>query len=174
MSRLIGIIKHLYLRIFYTNAEYARYSGVSIGKNCDIFTRDFGSEPYLITIGDNVQISTNVNFFTHGGGWVLLKEYSDFDYFGKIIIGNNVYIGHGSCILPGVSVGDNVVIGACSVVTKSVPDNVCIAGNPAKVLCSIDAYKEKMLRMNTHTANLKSKEKKNFLMQLPDSAFIKK
>lgn len=174
MKKLIGIIKHIYLRVFYTNIEYARYLGVSIGENCDIFTRYFGSEPYLITIGDNVQISTEVHFFTHGGGWVLLKEYPDFDYFGKITIGNNVYIGHGSCLFPGVTIGDNVVVGACSVVTKSVPDNVCIAGNPAKVICDIDVYKKRMLPRNVHTANLTRKEKKEFLLRLPENKFIKK
>ena len=62
------MLKKLYERFFLSAKEYARRKGVKIGKNCLIATRNWGSEPYLITIGNNVQITADVRFFTHGGG----------------------------------------------------------------------------------------------------------
>ena len=78
--------------IFYSHEEYLRKEGVKIGKNCWISSRNFGSEPYLVEIGDHVQITRDVKIFTHGGVWVLAEEFPDIDSFGKVKIGNNVYI----------------------------------------------------------------------------------
>ena len=55
----------------------------------------------------------------------------------SITIGDNVWIGGSCCVLPGVKIGNNVVIGAGSVVTKDIPDNVCAAGNPCRVIREI-------------------------------------
>ena len=62
---------------------------------------------------------------------------------GKITIGDNTFIGMGTIILPGVAVGKNVIVGAGSVVTRSIPDNVVAGGNPARVFCSLQEYMEK-------------------------------
>ena len=97
------------------------------------------SEPYLIKIGNNCQITRGVLFFTHGGAGAVRKWYPKFDTFGKITIGDYVYIGCNSIVLPGVTVGNNVLIAAGSVVTKSIPDNVVVGGNPAKIICSIES-----------------------------------
>lgn len=56
-------------------------------------------------------------------------------------IGNNVWIGEGVCIMPGVTIGDNVIIGANAVVTHSFPNNVVIAGVPARIIKSLDNEK---------------------------------
>ena len=104
---------------------------------------------------------------TMGGG------ISDYDSFGKVVIGNNVYIGNNACIMPGVTIGNNVVIGAASVVTKNVPDNVVIAGNPARIINTIDNYCKKMGRWNLHCKNMNDEEKKVFLLGLDDNKFIK-
>lgn len=101
--------------------KYARHLGVKIGKNCLIATRNWSTEPYLITIGNNCQITQNVYFHTHGGAHVARYKYPNFDVFGKIIIEDDVYIGAGSHIMPGVTVGRNSLIAAGSVVTHSIP-----------------------------------------------------
>ena len=61
-------------------------------------------------------------------------------------IGDNVYIGSKCIILPGVRIGNNVVIGAGSVVTKDIPDNSVYAGNPARFICDLQTYADKALK----------------------------
>ena len=89
------------------------------------------SEPYLISLGNHVRINAGVQFVTHDGGlWVLRDsnagygdEFKDADKFGKIIIHDNVHIGTNSIIMPGVEIGENVIVGCGAVVTKSIPPN---------------------------------------------------
>jgi acetyltransferase-like isoleucine patch superfamily enzyme len=69
-------------------------------------------------------------------------------YPAPIIIGNNVWIGSNSTILPGVVIGDNSIIGAGSVVTKNVPSNVIVAGVPAKVIKKIEDNDEDVSDVN--------------------------
>lgn len=109
---------------------------------------DWGSEPWLVTLGDHVYLTTRVQLITHDGGtWVLLDDpiYADVIKYGEIVIGDNVFVGLGSTIMPGVHIGDNCVIGAMSLVTKDVPSNTVAAGNPARVLCTYDEYARKCL-----------------------------
>lgn len=148
--------------------------GVKIGKNCSIGTRFFGSEPYLIEIGNHVQITTDVKFFNHSGGWIFRDEYPKLDCFGKIIVKDNVYIGNNALILPGVTIGSNVIIGAGAVVTKSVPDNVVVAGNPAKIIGTVEDVKQKMLTKNVETKGMSSDEKKRILLSLDNNRLIEK
>lgn len=96
--------------------------------------------PFLIEIGENVQTTKDVRFTNHGGGWVMRQKYPNFDFLGKIKIGNNVYIGNSSIILAGVEIGDNVIIGAGSFVTKSIPPNSIVGGDPAKIITTIDKF----------------------------------
>ena len=109
----------------------------------------FGSEPYLITIGQNVEITAGVVFITHdGAAWSLRnfdEKYKSLDIFGPIKVGNNVFIGNNAIILPGVTIGDNVVIGAGAVVAKDIPSNSVAAGTPAKVIRSLEEYGERSL-----------------------------
>lgn len=172
--RITNFIKKLHYRFFFTNEQYGRKVGVIIGTGCEIGSRNFGSEPYLITIGNHVQVTDNVYFFTHGGGWVFRNEFPEIDFFGKIVIKNNVYIGSGSYILPGVTIEDNVIVGARSVVTKSVPSGMVVAGNPAKIVCAIEDLKQKIIRFNTNTKRMSSTDKRNILKNLSDDKFILK
>ena len=165
---------NLFRRIFWKRDDYARYLGVKVGKNCDIKISVFASEPYLIEIGDHVQITNGVKFFTHGGGWVFREEYPDFDTFGKIKIGNNVYIGNNAMIMPGVEIGNNVIIGAGSIVTRSVPDNVVVTGIPAKIVSGLDDFKEKNLKYNLNIKKLNIQGKREFLLSASDDKFMKK
>ena len=122
--------------------------GMKVGKNVQIGGDvNFGSEPYLITLHDNVRISSDVLFITHDGGNFAFrhrKEYKNVNRFGKIEIESYSFIGARVTIMPGVHVGKNCVIGAGSLVTKSVPDNSVVCGVPAKIICSTEEYAEKM------------------------------
>ncbi|MCH7953659.1 MAG: acyltransferase [Chloroflexi bacterium] len=118
--------------------------GLKLGRDVRIMGKpDFGGEPYLITIGDHVTVSTHVEFVTHDGAtWVFRDrpEYEGLQRFGAIEIGNNCFIGTRSIILPGVRIGKNCVVGAGSVVTRSVPKDTVVAGVPAHVICTYDEY----------------------------------
>lgn len=99
--------------------------------------------------------------FTHGGGGAIRYKWPKFDVFGRINIGNYVYIGSNSLIMPGVSIGNNVLIAAGSVVTKSVPDDMVVAGNPAKIICTIEEFTERNLQYNINSKGMSAKDKKS-------------
>lgn len=171
---MINRILDFYRRNFWNAEKYARYLGVKIGEKCSIATKYFGSEPYLVTIGNHVQITNDVRFATHGAGWVLRNKYPDFDCFGKIVVGNNVYIGNCAMIMPGVTIGNDVIIGAGSVVTKSIPDRTIVGGNPAKIIGNIDDFENKMLPFNLNSKSLNAKDKKAFLLKTKTDKFLNK
>jgi acetyltransferase-like isoleucine patch superfamily enzyme len=161
--------------IFLTPKFYAKLVGVKIGNNCRIVSKNFGSEPYLIEIGNHVHITKGVNFITHDGAvWVFRDIYPELDMFGKIIIEDNTYIGNNATILPGVCIGRNCIVGANSVVTKSIPDNCVVAGNPAKYITSTESFLKKALQYNARTKNLDYSEKKKFLLSKEFNLFVKK
>jgi acetyltransferase-like isoleucine patch superfamily enzyme len=128
--------------------SYVR-AGLKLGRDVRVIGKpDFGSEPYLIEIGDHVTISSNVSLITHDGAtWVFrhLPSYRGLQRFGRIVIGDNCFIGAGAIIMPGVSIGTNSVVGAGAVVTLSVPANTVVAGVPARHICSYEEYVERMI-----------------------------
>jgi acetyltransferase-like isoleucine patch superfamily enzyme/O-antigen/teichoic acid export membrane protein len=140
----------------------ARSLGVRMGEGCRILEMTggtFGSEPYLVTIGNHVQVGTGVRFLTHDGGvWVLREEFPHIDILAPISVGNNVMIGIDAVIMPGVAIGDNVVIGARSVVTRDVPSNSVVVGQPARVILTVDEYRDKALRMAVHIPPARKRE----------------
>ncbi|MGX1113386.1 acetyltransferase-like isoleucine patch superfamily enzyme [Pseudoalteromonas sp. MBR-15] len=164
----------IYKRVFWTREKLARSLGVTIGEGCDIQNVFFGSEPYLIKIGNHVQITDGVKIFTHGAGWVLRDKYPDLDFFGKVEIQDNVYIGSNSLLMPGITIGSNVVIAAGSVVTKSIPNNSVVGGNPARVISSLESFEYKALKFNVGTKGYSIRKKKMYLMSLSDTEFVKK
>ena len=91
-----------------------------------------------VTIGNNVFIGPNVGIYTAGHPLDKERRNQGLEYAYPITIGNNVWIGAQVCVLPGVTIGDNSVIGAGSVVTKSIPANVLAAGNPCRIIRSIE------------------------------------
>lgn len=129
--------------------NYHRKNGAVIGKRTIVYdpTRTFIDEtrPFLIEIGDDVQITRGVTILTHGYDWSVLKGcYGEvMGSAGKVTIGNNVFIGQNVMILKGVTIGNNVVIGANSLVNKDIPDNTVYAGNPARYITSIDEHYKK-------------------------------
>lgn len=117
-----------------------------------------------------MRITKGVRFITHDGSlWVprnlgLVDKKADF--FGKIVIGNNVNIGWDAIIMPGVQIGDNCIIAAGAIVTKNIPDNSVAVGMPAKVLESVQEYADKKRNSCVLTKNMTSKEKKAYLEQI--------
>lgn len=143
--------------------EFYRKKGITLGDNCAIFSPIATPEPYLLFIGNNVTIAPDVKFITHDNSVSkILPNVTD--VFGKIIIGNNCFIGTGSIILLGVSIGDNSIIAAGSIVTKSFPSNVVIGGNPAKILCSVEDYRSRIHGYCVSTKGLTKEEKKKFIL----------
>ena len=154
--------------------SYARHIGVRIGNHCLIETRYWSSEPYLITIGNHVQVTRNVSIHTHGGGNAIRKEHPEFDVFGKVVIGDWAYIGAFSQIMPEVTIGEGALVAAGSVVTKSVAPYTVVGGNPAHFICTTEDYFNKNNRYNIKTKDKTSIEKKNYLLSLPNEYFVKK
>ena len=121
--------------------------GMIVGKD---FNRQQGcfidpTHCFLIDIGDNVTFSIRVTLMAHDAS---TKKSLGYTKIGRISVGDNVFVGANTTILPNVSIGNNVVIGANSLVTKSIPDNCVVAGNPARVLCSLEEFKEKKCYTN--------------------------
>lgn len=174
MRKFIHCIKFI-LNSCKSPMEMAKEVGVVFGCNNEFHDYFWSSaEPYLIEIGNDCQITAGVKIFTHGGAKAARFKYPKFDVFGKVKIGNNVYIGNNALIMPGVSIGNNVLVAAGSVVCKSVPDNVVIGGNPARILQSIEQYIDKNLPYNTDTKKMSYEEKKAYLCNLGSDMFIRK
>ena len=129
-------------------------------------TVNWGTEPWIITIGHNVHITNGVKFITHDGGTLLFrKEIPDLEITKPITIGDDVYIGNDVTILPGVNIGSKVIIGAGAIVTRDIPDNSVAAGVPARVIKTADEYLEKIKKDSLHLGHLKGEEKDRALMQ---------
>lgn len=160
--------------MLFSKERQARIAGCNMGANNFVASYFWGTEPYLITIGSNCQITSGVQLLTHGGGAAVRNLFPNFDCFGKIEIGNYVYLGMNALVMPGCCIGDNVIVAAGSVVTKSIPSRVVVAGNPAKIICSIDDYVEKNKKFNLNTKNLSQKQKKKVLLNVADEMFVKK
>ncbi len=148
--------------------EYLRTTGVTIGDNCEIYKdARFGSERFLIVIGNHVRINSGVSLITHDGGvWVLRdkcagygNEFMDADCFGMIRIGNNVHIGTNATIMPGVTIGENCIVACNAVVTHDIPSNTIVGGVPARVIEDIDEYAKKMRKKYIPTKHLNWDEK---------------
>ena len=148
--------------------------GLKVGTNCDFVSPgpNFGSEPYLITIGNNTTVSFDVAFVTHDAGTRVLRNLATEEkekqtvIYGKINVGNNCFIGCRSTILPGVTIGDNTIIGAGSVVNRDIPANSVAAGVPCRVICTLEEYKEKHKDDFLYMVKLPYEEKKRFLLNL--------
>ncbi|MCS0654823.1 DapH/DapD/GlmU-related protein [Cytobacillus firmus] len=124
---------------------------IKVGQNTRILTKlsNFGSEPFLVEIGNNCTITPGVNFVTHDASVDIALRYKNkkriidgkkYEIMAKIKVQDNCIIGLNSIILPGVNIGPNSIVGAGSVVTADVPEGVVVAGNPAKVICTLDEY----------------------------------
>lgn len=163
MFNLKNKFKSLYYSFISAN-KVAKLEGVKFGKNPYFRTKQFGSEPYLIEVGDNFKTAGNVQFITHDGGVHVIRnlysELKEIDSFEKIIIGNNVFIGYGAILLPGTIIQNNIIVGAGSVVRGVLESNSIYAGVPVKRICSLEEYINKNRYKFLNTKNLNNEEKK--------------
>lgn len=146
-------------------------NGLKVGARVDfVSVPNFGSEPYLISIGDDTTISFDCAFVTHDAATRVIRHLPDGNpetgYFGPIVIGKNCFIGCRSTILANVRIGNNAIIGAGSVVNRDIPDNVVAAGVPCKVICTLDEYRAKHERDFMYMNSLPHKDKKEYLLNL--------
>ncbi|MFG2057313.1 DapH/DapD/GlmU-related protein [Micromonospora sp. NPDC048930] len=142
---------------------FARSIGVDLRGRVRFYGIDramFGSEPWLVSLGDNVFITAGVQFVTHDGGTLILRrEHPDLEWTAPIRVGDDVYIGVRSIILPGVTIGDRCIIGAGSVVARDIPANSVAAGVPARVIRSTDEYLTAMRAKSLGCGHLPAQQK---------------
>lgn len=148
---VFGVLQGLRRRIAlwrfndFTIAELFRRQGAVIGRDCRIMIRSFGSEPFLISIGNHCTLAPDVSLITHdGGAWIFTHDDPTLQKFGRITILDNCFIGLRATVLPGVTIGPNSIVGACSLVTKDVPPNTVVAGNPARPVCDVETYRSRV------------------------------
>ena len=138
-------IQHIYLKICLAK-------GLKVGKNVRfVEVPQFGTEPFLIEIGDDTTFSNNIRFVNHDGGQNALhfmEKYKDVRTFGRIKIGKQCLIGADCTIMPGVEMQDNCILGAGSILTSSMKKASVYAGIPAKFICTIEEYGDKLLANN--------------------------
>lgn len=140
----------------------SRIKQINKGKDCRLINCTCSTEPYLVSIGNHVS-ATNTHFETHDGAiWIFREEHPDWDIIKPITIGDNVYIGTGCIILPGITIGNNVIIGGGSIVTKNIPENCVYAGVPAKLIKSIQQYKDDNISDIHPTKQMSARAKKQF------------
>lgn len=143
------------LRIFfcgggYTRAEYLKKKNYfrTIGNHVYLQPWNFGTEPHLISFGNNVHVASGVTFINHDITCMMFN-YADKQHHykirqGRIMIGDNVFIGANSIILYDVTIGDNVIIGAGSLVSKDIPSGTVAVGVPCRVIGKFEDYQQKM------------------------------
>lgn len=179
-------IKNFLLHIKYgykaTNSSYIKYlrkKGIRLGNDVKFYSPwtiyiDI-QRPWMIEIGNNVHITSGCRVLQHGYDWcVLHKKYGEvLGSCGKVKIGNNVFIGVDTTILKGVSIGDNVIIGAKSLVNKDCLKPGVYAGVPAKYLMSLDEYYQKRKNAQIYEAEELVKEYKKMYGTFPQKKLLR-
>lgn len=120
-----------------------RKRGAKIGENVDILDNCIIDPDHCfhITIGNNVTLAPNVHILAHDAS---TKKFIGFTKVKNTIIGDDVFIGASTIVLPGVEIGNNSIVAAGSVVFKNVPENSVVGGNPAQLICTTDNYLDRM------------------------------
>lgn len=146
-----GRFKKLYLKLCKPSGfEYANYlkkwgNYHAIGDDCAIWPYTNVTNPEYTSLGNNVML-TACTILGHDGSIAMLnRAYGvKLDRVGKVDIKDNVFVGHGAIVLPGVTIGPNVIVAAGAVVTKDVPEGKIVAGVPAKVIGDLETLVKKL------------------------------
>ena len=148
-GRLTGLYRKLCAPAGREWAEYLKRNGglYAIGEGCVIQANVTITDPAHVRLGHNVHL-TGCTLFGHDGTVAMLKQMSGrrLDRVGRIDIGDNVFVGHQAIIMPGISIGSNVVVGAGAIVTRDVPSNTIVAGNPARPIGTVEAMLDRYER----------------------------
>jgi maltose O-acetyltransferase len=124
--------------------EELRSLGMKVGNNVAIYNCIFDTNfPFLIEIGNDT-IVTHATVLAHDASPTVAGLGV---VAGRVRIGHRCFVGAGACILPGVTIGDDSIVGANSVITKDVASGSVVAGNPARVVCSTAEWRARLLRM---------------------------
>jgi glycosyltransferase involved in cell wall biosynthesis/acetyltransferase-like isoleucine patch superfamily enzyme len=149
--------------------RYARWIGVRLGADCrliEITAATFGTEPYLIRLGDRVGIAGGVRFVTHDGAASRMRRrHPDIDVVAPIVIGSDTIIGINAIIMPGVTIGSDVVVAAGAVVMRDVPPGSLVAGAPARVVTDVASWEERMLARSVGTGGMSPRRKREVFLE---------
>jgi len=141
---LIDMYTHISKNPYNPHVWIQGEENLRIGKNCWIgafvIIEAMNS---TVTIGNNVTIASGVHIYTHDNAY---RKIDGTRRVGSVVIGDNVFIGANSVILPGAHIGNNCVIGALSLVKGRIPANTMAAGVPARVLKSVHPINNKRNR----------------------------
>ena len=167
----------------YKMIDVLKGRGLRVGNNVIISpsARIDNNYPHLISIGNNCVIGVGVRLVAHDATFNMFND--DFVKVGKIKIMDNCVIGLNSIILPGVTIGPNVLVAAGSFVNKDIPPNSCVAGNPARFYCKFDDFISNMKedirnRPKFQAVNLikkedeKDSERRKKIMEAADEGFV--
>lgn len=167
-----NLLIFLYIKCFVRSVEKKRkwleLCGAKIGSGTVIKTgMDSFPEPYMVSIGDNVYIASNVAFMTHDGSLSWMSRKMGFtekrtDKIGKIEIGNNCFVGSRAIIMHDVKIGNNCIIGMGAIVTHDVKDGTVVAGVPAKEICSTEDFIQKNSYRKDYTCGWRIKDKRRY------------
>lgn len=151
-------------------AAWSRAIGVRVGARCrliDVSRATFGSEPYLISLGDHVTVTEGVRFITHDGGvWIFRDVEPTIDVVAPISVGDNVFLGLRAIVLPGVHIGSNSIVAAGAVVVNDVEPGSVVGGVPAKFIKSVSDYRRDLRGQEVDTKGLCPEEKRRRLAEL--------
>lgn len=153
LKRFLSTLRFKYLLTKEEQLSFFKKHGMIIGDGCDIqnpYYSLFGSEYNHIQIGNHVTLNSSAKLITHDGSTrVLFGKTSRLlpSVVGKIVVGDNVFIGAQALLLPGVKIGSNSIIAAGAVMTGEYSPNSVLGGNPAKYICSIEDYQTRVLQL---------------------------
>lgn len=183
IKRINNILFRIRLRLasIHKRSELMRNKFYYCGKNIELYTTNFGTEPYLISIHDNVVCAANVRFINHDVSCYRIAHYlgipkNEVDNIGSIELFDNCFVGAYSILMPGCSVGKNSIIAAGSIVTKQVPDNEVWGGIPAKFIMTTDEYAQRIINKSSKYPWIKNSQSisKEESIKLKQEFFFKK
>lgn len=152
VSKLYAMLASAFTNLY---IRQLRRKGLKVGKNLFVVSNVSldRNNCHLISIGDNCTLAHNVVILAHDTSGCVASRTQH--RIAPVKLGNNCFIGSNTVVLPGVTIGDNVIVGAGSVVTRNLPSNCVAAGNPARMLETMDEFGVKQRRRELEKSNIR-------------------